>query len=57
VIPHYINFVRNTEPDPSTWEKTQVTTEMLQVLANGLWICNDMNKNSYKFWSFKYIEF
>ena len=51
VTPHYLNNV--TLVGPSPWDKWSNTTYMSQILADALFVCNDMNKNAYKYIIFK----
>jgi hypothetical protein len=48
-LPGWLKYI--VADNPSLWQKWQVTTEALQVVAIWIWVCNDMNKNIYYFWT------
>jgi hypothetical protein len=43
--------------NPSIWQKWQITTEALQVWAIQIWVCNDMAKNIYYFWTTRAAQY
>mmetsp|Transcript_13360 Transcript_13360/g.22720 ORF Transcript_13360/g.22720 Transcript_13360/m.22720 type:complete len:156 (+) Transcript_13360:534-1001(+) len=44
-FPMYLTFIQ--EDSPSTWQKINVTSQFMRVVASGMYTCNDMAKQMY----------